>query len=1085
MLDSHWAAIDVGLSTGSRITVVCAAWQQIIDEISSKRMKHLLTLSLVSLVIGLSGCDVTDNDTSNQPVTGGGGGGPEQEGDPVVVDLPIAYIERPAPYEKEDPDDDASPVVLAPFDVFDPSHFYPGARLIVKARASVSAQATVITDGIFPADEEGDSAPLYDVKDLAVNADGTKLAFAMRAPEIEGADEEDQPTWNLWTYDITNNIVERLITSNLLAEAGQDIMPAFLPDGSIVFSSTRQRTSKSISLDQSRPQFSYVTERDNDEYAYTLHVIDEDGEISQISYGKGNDFYPTVLADGRILFLRGDDTSNTNPDRLSLYTMHPDGSNVSIYYGYNSPSSQDIDGQGAMIKPLQMPDGRVLVSHRERVTMGHGGDIVAIDGENFTDIMQPTYSNVGGEGPAEKPLSFGTVVIDGQSPHGIFNSAYPLYDGTDRLLVAWQPCLVQGFNFAKGIYTQATTDNNGVRRYVLINIDGELVDSEGNNLAQGAAAISVEESEVITLPCLEDTYDNPFVELADPQFGVWIYDPLTETQAPVVTANRVGTLYTEAVVFEVKPQPDHIGAPTDEMRKQLADESVGVINIKSIYSRDGEDSTGMGIAAMADPLQVPTDQRPVRFIRILEHANMPHDDDYDIDNALVRGRNGQPGKSIIGYAQVHPDGSAQFKVPANVAFTMEWVDANGRRLRGGLEGRHRNWLNVAPGEVRTCNGCHDANSSTPHGRFDAEPPSANIGALAPAPFPNTLLRDPLGTPYAAMPEAGETMAEYYTRVKLADPAVETDPRDLSLDIVFTDEWTDPASGATVGADITMQFGTREAPGPNNLLTLPPVLIGDCLQSWSFLCRTVIDYPDHIQPLWEMPRTIDVLGTEVNITCTNCHSGTNADGAPQIPEPIDTLQLSFEPVVSPLDNNMVFLKGYDELFAAGDPVLVLDEETGQIGIEQIPVIIDGEVQYEMQQAVDDAGTPLFEAVNQTTMETECVPEATEDENLVFNVDENDANIPCMTFVYYTDEAGELVLDGAGNPIPIPIFENNTQGRYLNAGQGANANQNQRFFNVFAPGGAHEGYLNAAEIKLLSEYLDVGGQYYNEIFKALDD
>jgi hypothetical protein len=46
----------------------------------------------------------------------------------------------------------------------------------------------------------------------------------------------------------------------------------------------------------------------------------------------------------------------------------------------------------------------------------------------------------------------------------------------------------------------------------------------------------------------------------------------------------------------------------------------------------------------------------------------------------------------------------------------------------------------------------------------------------------------------------------------------------------------------------------------------------------------------------------------------------------------------------------------------------------------------------------------------------------------------------------------------------------------------ANASGRFMAVFAPGGAHEGYLSAAELRLISEWLDVGAQYYNNPFAA---
>jgi hypothetical protein len=45
--------------------------------------------------------------------------------------------------------------------------------------------------------------------------------------------------------------------------------------------------------------------------------------------------------------------------------------------------------------------------------------------------------------------------------------------------------------------------------------------------------------------------------------------------------------------------------------------------------------------------------------------------------------------------------------------------------------------------------------------------------------------------------------------------------------------------------------------------------------------------------------------------------------------------------------------------------------------------------------------------------------------------------------------------------------------------------QAFFSRFAPGGSHEGYLSPAELRLLSEWLDIGAQYYNDPFAAPAD
>ncbi len=40
----------------------------------------------------------------------------------------------------------------------------------------------------------------------------------------------------------------------------------------------------------------------------------------------------------------------------------------------------------------------------------------------------------------------------------------------------------------------------------------------------------------------------------------------------------------------------------------------------------------------------------------------------------------------------------------------------------------------------------------------------------------------------------------------------------------------------------------------------------------------------------------------------------------------------------------------------------------------------------------------------------------------------------------------------------------------------------FFSKFAPGGTHEGRLSAAELRLVSEWVDEGAQYFNDPFVA---
>ena len=48
--------------------------------------------------------------------------------------------------------------------------------------------------------------------------------------------------------------------------------------------------------------------------------------------------------------------------------------------------------------------------------------------------------------------------------------------------------------------------------------------------------------------------------------------------------------------------------------------------------------------------------------------------------------------------------------------------------------------------------------------------------------------------------------------------------------------------------------------------------------------------------------------------------------------------------------------------------------------------------------------------------------------------------------------------------------------------AGARDSTAFFSRFDAGGTHAGWLTPAELRLIAEWLDIGGQYYNDPFMA---
>ncbi|WGL15611.1 hypothetical protein PVT68_12615 [Microbulbifer bruguierae] len=666
-------------------------------------------MSVVALGV-LVGCSGGSGETSSL-------GGGDQAEDPVVVDYPVVYVRRTL-----NRDDDGQ---LMGDSIFAPSAFNPGAELVLRDRATATAPERVLTEGLFVSDEDAGIVfeGGYDVKDLTVSADGKTLAFAMRAPDIEGRDDDEQPRWNIWLYDFDSAQLTRAISSDLIAEEGDDIAPAFLPDGRIAFSSTRQRRSRALLLDDNKPQFSALAE-DLREPAFVLHVMEADGsDIRQISYNQSHDLSPTVLFNGRILFSRWDNMGRV--DRLSLYTVKPDGTDLQFYYGYHSQATgSSANGEpspGAFSKPQQMPDGRILVTLRAPEGITYGGDMVVIDGENFTEAYSEPEQQ--GQLQGQESLSVQRVITGGGlSPHGLFANAWAFHDGTSRLLVSWSECRV---------------------------IDPQT------ELAQ---------------PCTEQWLATPDVVPADPLYGLWIYDYEEGTQRPIIQPAE-GQMISEAVTADTRPVPQFIPQPIPgiDIDRDLYEEGMAILDIRSVYDFDGEQIAD--IAALADPLQTVADERPARFLRVVKAVGIPDEDTLDFDRAAFGRDRSQLMREIVGYTPIQPDGSVRVKVPADMPLAISVVDTNGRRIVG----RHNNWLQFRAGEIRKCQGCHTRDSEVPHGRADKEPAPAWAGApTSAAPFPNT---EP-----ALNADMGETMAQVMARVA-GHPELEGD---LSYSDLWTD-----------------------------------------------------------------------------------------------------------------------------------------------------------------------------------------------------------------------------------------------------------------------------------------------------------
>jgi len=887
--------------------------------------------------------------------------GTGQDPDPVVMDFPIAYIKSPIPT-----DDNG---VFEQQDLREQITFDFGADLFFRDRAAVGAEAINITGDIT----QGMGA----IRDVEIDYDGSRLLFAMRTPFDPNVDEEDQvATWNIWQYTFESDELIRIIPDNLTSEIGHDIMPKYLPDGRIIFASTRQTQSQALLLDENKGAFPAVDEDEN-EFAFNIHVMNDDGsELKQVTFNQSHDLDPSVMDDGKIVYSRWD--HNMSNDQVNLYRMNPDGSETELLYGQWSHDTGTNGAEIQFMQPRQTEDGRVMVVARPFTDSEGGGELIVVDTPQYVENTQPTKDNIGIlTGPAQEDATVNNVVTaPGQpSPGGRYYSVYPIKDGTGRLMVSWSQCRLieilpdDGDPNTDDFQIVACTDEN-LLNVIVIDPDNPVAPAPG---------------EFTTAP---------------PLYGIWMYDPRDETQLPIV-AGEEGFMFTEVVSADPRQSPAVIpdGMTYYTQDPSLPDSGEAVLNIRNVYDFDGAMLPGIDPYVLADPVQTLAADRPARFLRIEKAVSLPEEDLLDIDNTAFGITTAFGMKEIVGYAPIEPDGSVVVKVPANAALMVSVVDENGMRITQ----RHENWIALGEGQELKCNGCHDANSGVSHGRYDAFD-SAYAGAPAgPVTFPNSDAQWIIENP-------GETIAEIRARVTCANDACSS--IEPSMNVIYRDVWSaNPldVNGDPINPDINYMYSDMTTTAPTSLA---------CQSDWKWNCRSVINYIDHIHPLWSEPRietfdddgdpltpeipVLDANGNPIDHQCTGCHAF---------------------PYIDPAD-------GVTVLPPAG--------------------------QLELTDGLSNDEPDHFHAYRELLVT----------DNLQF-VDANGV-LTDVTQVIGQDANGDDIVVTVPQPSPANI-----------AGARASSDFFDRFNDL---NDLHFNILSQAERRLIAEWLDVGAQYYNDPFDA---
>ncbi len=217
----------------------------------------------------------------------------------------------------------------------------------------------------------------------SVSFDGQSILVSMAL--------QDDPFFHIYRLQADGSHLQQLTEGPF-----HDIDPAEMPDGGVVFTSTRIGTFEEYHSPPSRALF--LMNADGSDIHTLTHTIIFDNE-------------PEVLSDGRIIFVRSDNFFDRGKVETLLHAVHPDGSGGYTEFGLdNGPEYGGRLRAFVCGSPAPLPDGRLAFLSGPGITVGKlgapsqawehfrvgAGDVAALpDGRLLCTLAQTVPVEVG------------------------------------------------------------------------------------------------------------------------------------------------------------------------------------------------------------------------------------------------------------------------------------------------------------------------------------------------------------------------------------------------------------------------------------------------------------------------------------------------------------------------------------------------------------------------------------------------------------------------------------------------------------------------------------------------------------------
>ncbi len=434
----------------------------------------------------------------------------------------------------------------------------------------------------------GSYETLYDAQnktivDTDLEFDGGRVMFTSPGPNGR---------WALFEMDLENKNEVKQLSPDL--DEIDFFDSCYLADGDVIYGSNA--TFQGLPCESGRKQMALLYRMDP-----------KTRQIKQLTFEQDSDWCPTMMENGRVMYLRWEYTDTPHFFYRILFSMNPDGTNQTAVYGSNSYWPNSL----FYAKPIP-GDPERFVGTVSGHHVGRPGRLVLFDPRLGRHETEGVVQSIPGR----------EDVVENEIEDRLYQDRWPKFLQVDPL---------------------GTNEDDGAGRYFLVSAN------------QGDG------------------------------WGIYLVD-VFDNMTPILKASDAA--FTDPILLTPRKRPPVLSERTDPDQKDAN------VFIADVYFGPGLRDVPRGT---------------IKSLRVFEyHFAYP----FSGHNDVIGVESSWDVKRVLGTVPVEEDGSAAFKIPANVPVSIQPLDEQGRALQ-----LMRSWLVGKQGESVSCFGCHEnANDVSPTGQ---------------------------------------------------------------------------------------------------------------------------------------------------------------------------------------------------------------------------------------------------------------------------------------------------------------------------------------------------------------------------------